>query len=587
MIISDEKSSENIEKLVSSLSKEYHSKFHNFEKTTAAKNPSIYETYSYLVPIQFPSIKIFSARKIGSYHIIESKPCQDYCMTYEGSNYTVLTIADGISSCERSDVGSRLACDSAIKTINSVFNSSNNEDHFLSLLELVSFKENLVINWIRLVMQEHAIYSNSQDFSLTTLEMYASTVAFAVITPKKYVVGNLGDGQVLVFNDSFGIKLRVHSSKDRLVKTLVNYSCALEDLYINSYPRSHFNGVLLSTDGMYDNFDKNIHFYRYASQLKSRFTSLKDPEPLQPFCYEEEGKSLKDFSVFGTGDDCSIVLGIDNGLIKDDISKVFKYVSESVDSIIPKRYDEKCLTFYVIDKGIFYEVVTSLMSDNIELPIIKNAQFLEPFKRIDYEQNVLSYYEICGGKSIELMFSDGDLKIGYYQKSEEGEKIVNIYCLLVRLQNELINKGFTLNESSSFLISYNNDSLCLRSEAISKLDTQNSNHVPKSLSNLFLNLCGTLKFDNRQVAIFDTGYVKLGMIIDRFDNFGSDRLCQVIKEGNINYLKNIGEHVWILSSGDMILSEDSVILSDNFQFTIEIDDGVQVEYSYITKENLS
>lgn len=95
---------------------------------------------------------------------------------------------------------------------------------------------------------------------------------YAVITQNWIVVGNLGDGQIMVFNDCYGVKLRVHAPKDSSrVRCLANERCAREDFSVAKYPRSCFNGVLLSSDGIYESLDKSNHYYDYCIQLKKDF----------------------------------------------------------------------------------------------------------------------------------------------------------------------------------------------------------------------------------------------------------------------------------------------------------------------------
>ena len=87
------------------------------------------------------------------------------------------------------------------------------------------------------------LQSLSPEEKLKEFSKYGSTIMFAVITEHWIVVGNLGDGQILVFNDFYGVKLRVHAPKESTkVRCLVNERCVREDFLTAKYPRDLFNG---------------------------------------------------------------------------------------------------------------------------------------------------------------------------------------------------------------------------------------------------------------------------------------------------------------------------------------------------------
>ena len=228
-----------------------------------------------------PDIQLFTDRKRGSMHVKANMPCQDYCMTAESAGCTILAAADGVSSCEHSDIGSHLACEAAIRTAEVTVKSCKDEEQLVKRLLSVTFREKLVSTWIAMVMEE----MKKADLSSAAEQMaefykYGSTLMFAVIMENWYVVGNLGDGQILLFNDTFGVKLRVHPPKESSkVRCLVNERCAREDFQVAKFARKDFNGILLSTDGIYESMEPGTHFYQYAIQMKKRFQE----------CLAEEG----------------------------------------------------------------------------------------------------------------------------------------------------------------------------------------------------------------------------------------------------------------------------------------------------------
>ena len=170
---------------------------------------------------------------------------------------------------------------------------------------------------------------------------------FAVITKNWIVVGNLGDGQALVFNDQYGVKLRLHLPKwDSRVRCLTNARCAREDFQIAKYPRALFNGVLLSTDGLYESFDKGNLFFDYGIQMKERFLGRTPCEPYQAFCYKEKGEPYKDISKMRTGDDCSISVALDEHEVSSGYDAMMASILRHAQAAVFNRWSLDGMSFY-------------------------------------------------------------------------------------------------------------------------------------------------------------------------------------------------------------------------------------------------
>ena len=214
---------------------------------------------------------------------------------------------------------------------------------------------------------------------LKEFSKYGSTIMFAVITDSWIVTGNLGDGQILVFNDSYGVKLRVHAPKDSSrVRCLANERCAREDFQIEKYPKSLFNGVLLSTDGMYESLDKGTHYYDYAIQMRHRFFDRTSPEPYQAFCYKETGEPYKDFSAMRTQDDCSVAVAFDESSVEVDYDKVKQSILCHAQAAFLRRQNADCMSFYVKHDGEYADVVVSPLFEGVEKILLKTAEIEDP-----------------------------------------------------------------------------------------------------------------------------------------------------------------------------------------------------------------
>ena len=607
-------------------------------QTEAAKDPSRYETYEYHL---YKNEKLFAARTIGQSHIKRGMPCQDYCLATSINGYFVLADADGVSSCEHSDVGSKFACEAVLQAVESAAKAGNGKEKleettFVNRILSVSFRERLIQFWVNKVMKEIADKHESPltpEEQLKEFYKYASTVMFAVISENWIVVGNLGDGQILVFNDSYGIQLRLHTPKESgKVKCLVHARCAREDFQVAKYPRKFFNGVLLSTDGIYDNLNGK-DFNNYAFQIKQRF--LEKRSPYQPFCYEKENKLYEDFSI--TSDDCSIVLFVDNSHIDTGYEIILDSIRRHLPEVVLKRWKDECLLFHFKNNEEFGDVLVEKQHIDENGEIEDNTISLDGLRaavadagiEVDApletwtEQNYIfsSYVVDSASLTMEEMYCYGLLRIDGMSAEFSAEKILKVYCSVKKLQNRLKDLGYELSSTAQFNVFFDGSKLHVRREAIQKMDEARP-AVRNDIEKYFDNIVGILKSEKGDSQpVFDVGYRKQGIInyISEdaneddwkkipFDDVSDEEVlllpdgrrlfllrdkkilspfAQLFRdpESGDLYLKNVGSYSWKFDDGKILQPEDSIELQDEITFTLCGIQGEELDkYTYIPKE---
>lgn len=554
-----------------------------------AKNPSTYETYDFAESAADKKIKLFTARRKGTKHVLEKTPCQDYCLATSVNGCTILADADGVSSCEHSDVGSKLACDAVVKTVAMASKSCRSEDTLIERLMSVSFREKLVSIWIKLVMEEVSkknIQSSAEQ--LKEFSKYGSTIMFAVITDNWIVAGNLGDGQILVFNDSCGVKLRVHAPKDSSrVRCLANERCAREDFQIEKYPRNLFNGVLLSTDGMYESLDKGTHFYDYAIQMRHRFFDRTSPEPYQAFCYKETGEPYKDFSAMRTQDDCSVALAFVDSSVEVDYDKVEQCILCHTQAAFLRRQNADCMLFYVKHDSGYADVVVSPLCGGLEKELLKTAEVEAALDVWCDDKYSYALYKNQQAWTLEFMQCTGMLRIDKTRPYESGQTIMNLLVHLSELNKELSEKGLCLNLSALFNISFDGKKIYIKREALSKDTTQASRAYTEIIDRCFSHVLGILECSDNKQPLFDIGYIDRGRKYYMSGNLSGKELGQLIRDNRTTRIKNTSGYNWQLNGGARIRSGESVELISGLSFSVldDKDNRIQ-EYSYTSKENL-
>lgn len=559
------------------------------EQLEQAKNPDSYEIYGFRESAADKKIKLFTARRKGTKHVLEKTPCQDYCLATAVNGCTILADADGVSSCEHSDVGSKLACDAVVKTVAMASKSCPNESILVDRLLSVSFREKLVSTWIKLVMEEVSKKNlSSSTEQLKEFSKYGSTIMFAIITNSWIVVGNLGDGQILVFNDSYGIKLRVHAPKDSSrVRCLANERCAREDFQVEKYPRTIFNGVLLSTDGMYESLDKGTHFYDYAIQMKHRFFDRLVPEPYQAFCYKEVGEPYKDFSAMRTQDDCSVALAVDDSNVDIDYARVEQSILCHTQAAFLRRQVSDCMSFYVKHNDSYADVIVVPLFANDEKIKLNTAEIEEPFEKWQDDKYSYALYKASQSFTLEFMQSTGLLRIDKNRPYESGQMIMNLLIQLSNLKKELQERGLGLNLSALFNLTFDGKKIYVKSEALTKNVEQANKAYAEIINRCFSHVLGILECSENRQPLFDIGYIDRGRKYFMAENCTGKELGQLIRDNRTTLIKNISTYSWLLISGKRIEPGESVELTQNLSFSILDDKNTRIqEYRYTSKENL-
>ena len=559
------------------------------EQLERAKDPATYETYDFVESAVDKKLKLFTVRRKGTKHVLEKTPCQDYCLATSVNGCTILADADGVSSCEHSNVGSKLACDAVVKTVAMASKSCPSEGTLIERLMSVSFREKLVSIWIKLVMEEVSKKNiQSSVEQLKEFSKYGSTIMFAVITDNWIVVGNLGDGQILVFNDYYGIKLRVHAPKDSSrVRCLANERCAREDFQIEKYQRKLFNGVLLSTDGMYESFDKGTLFYDYAIQMKHRFFDRLSLEPYQAFCYKEVGEPYKDFSAMRTQDDCSVAVAFDNSSVEVDYDKVEQCILCHVQAAFLCRQSIECMSFYVKHNGRYANVVVSLLCEGAEKALLKTAEVEEALDSWCDDKYSYALYKKQQVWTLEFMQCTGMLRIDKTRPYESGQMIMNLLVQLSELNKELLEKGLGLNLSALFNLSFDGKKLYVKREAFSKNIAQANSAYTEIIDRCFSHVLGILECSDNKQPLFDIGYIDRGRKYYMSGNYSDMELGQLMRVNRTTRIKNTSIYNWQLNDGKIIFPGDTVELIPNFSFSIFDDKNNRIqEYRYTSKENL-
>ncbi len=139
---------------------------------------------------------------IGAKHARDGRPCQDDIRIERDGSTIALAVADGHGSSVHAEIGARIAVEVASKAL-LAFAANLRPEHRRDRRTVHGFAQDpfrrlLVREWVRRV-QEHA-GTESVD-----LQDYGTTLLFALVTSEFVLLGQLGDGDMLMVDDAANV----------------------------------------------------------------------------------------------------------------------------------------------------------------------------------------------------------------------------------------------------------------------------------------------------------------------------------------------------------------------------------------------
>lgn len=537
------------------------------------------------------SVHLFAARRIGLSHIRKQTPCQDACGIRRIAHGCALLNADGISACKFGEVGSQLACEAAGDEIERLSRETPDEDEFIRTFMSEAFYRNVRQAWIQRVgahceaqggqMDDHFVFD------------YGTTLLIAVLTKRWIATLNLGDGQILLYNEGECQYLRLAEKESPAPKSLI-YGTYLEDVQRGLWPRARYRGVLLTTDGVNDLLDKIPSFegrssaYNYALQIESRF--MENGEPYQPFVYTGvvlgQKRTIDLSRQRGASDDCSIVLAVDEG---------YKPCDEGVVEALKRRYGAEAsvqLLRRVGEKAGYVVSIEGVSRMVLQTPASKLLAMRSPRLRDftggaarawRYEDRWVndgrrfSAYRLQEGveaQTLEAEFQCAAFNtVRQYHKTEDpktgeisyvvepllGESVLRVADALSTLEDHLAAQNLYFNETAPSWIVMQEDgdgTLLVPEEVLSEHPAAQDAPWQLTFGQLFPGLIGWLKCGERRMPLFAPG----GDILDvnyylfnaKRDNEKAGRFFRVLyNPAQKAYgLMNNGENRWSVVRAD-------------------------------------
>jgi serine/threonine protein phosphatase PrpC len=270
-------------------------------------------------------INAFHVIEIGASHIKEGKPCQDFSISYEQSEYAVAIVCDGHGGNKyfRSNRGSRMAVEQTLTAIQEFMKSHilkpQKGENLLINPEtyLNQLSANIIYSWRECTALDYAKepFLKEETAILTPKELAAfkeedgwitayGTTLIAVVRTQKFWFGlHIGDGKCVAVNNKEEYSQPIPWDE----KCFLNVTTSLSDSQALMRFRTYFDrenlpvAIFIGSDGVDDTFgtDEALHnFYHTILQLLKEKGIEKAKEELQNY--------LPTLSAKGSQDDISI-----------------------------------------------------------------------------------------------------------------------------------------------------------------------------------------------------------------------------------------------------------------------------------------
>ncbi|WP_456279017.1 PP2C family serine/threonine-protein phosphatase [Bacillus sp. AK128] len=237
--------------------------------------------------------KLANAQVVGRSHLKQQLPCQDYTLSVQTPDMTILVLADGAGSASSSHIGSKTVVHKMINVLQMHFEDMfKEEDHQLLRKRIIG----ILLNELEGI----------DDFS-GNIKDYASTLLYVAIKGDRYLAGHIGDGVIGL--QVAGGNFKVLSNPENGMYANTTYFITSDEAwkFLRLYKGSteEKTGFILMSDGTAESlFNKQIQ--GFAPAITRMLDWLRDHSNQKISVVLET--NLETVIKQQTQDDCSIAL---------------------------------------------------------------------------------------------------------------------------------------------------------------------------------------------------------------------------------------------------------------------------------------
>lgn len=212
-----------------------------------------------------------SCRVLGARHQREGKICQDAVLIERTENLVAMAVADGHGSCSHSDIGAALAVETAVASLRE-FAASLSPSlglHTLRIRAQEALSSRLVERWTK--RAQKAAHEAAQP-----LTSFGSTLLFALATPEYLLLGQLGDGDMLLVSGDKTVRKPIAPARASIgeeTSSLCQNEAWKELVLVALAAPSPGSLLLVSTDGYSKSYETDAIFKQIGPDYLTMITA--------------------------------------------------------------------------------------------------------------------------------------------------------------------------------------------------------------------------------------------------------------------------------------------------------------------------
>lgn len=281
------------------------------------------------------NFKAFHMSERGESHLHDGRVCQDSSASFSDECGTVAVVSDGHGGCDyvRSQIGSAMACEAAVKNIRRLFENISPEAFLAEPDMMLTQLEAAIINdWNESVRSHYEANPFTEEeldcvsekagaayFSGHRIERaYGATLIAAAVTRDYWFGIQIGDGKCVAFDEA-GICTQPIPWDEKCFLNKTTSICGSDALrdFRHFYSEKIPTAVFMGSDGIDDSFKNEEDMYDFYKTILYDF-SISD--------YTQAVDELKAYlprlSKEGSADDVSIAAWMDMDALKSVVDKI-------------------------------------------------------------------------------------------------------------------------------------------------------------------------------------------------------------------------------------------------------------------------
>lgn len=300
------------------------------------------------------NFKAFHMSERGESHLHDGRVCQDSSASFSDECGTVAVVSDGHGGCDyvRSQIGSAMACEAAVKNIRRLFENISPEAFLAEPDMMLTQLEAAIINdWNESVRSHYEANPFTEEeldcvsekvgaayFSGHRIERaYGATLIAAAVTRDYWFGIQIGDGKCVAFDEA-GICTQPIPWDEKCFLNKTTSICGSDALrdFRHFYSEKIPTAVFMGSDGIDDSFKNEEDMYDFYKTILYAF-SISD--------YTQAVDELKAYlprlSKEGSADDVSIAAWMDMDVLKSVVNKIKAESEEAEESEENKKTEEE------------------------------------------------------------------------------------------------------------------------------------------------------------------------------------------------------------------------------------------------------